>query len=85
MKRWRIWIVLAIVAFLGAAFSFVSFWAAVDLGGDKYPGGKSIIATWFSAMLALGAAAIACVAVAVRVYRQSMSHSEMTSEQSGDG
>jgi fucose 4-O-acetylase-like acetyltransferase len=84
MKRWRIWIALAIVTFFGAAFSFLGIWMNVDLGNDKYPGGKAIIATGFYAMLALGVAAIACVAVAVRVYRQSVSHSETTSEQSGD-
>lgn len=75
MKRWHIWILIAIVAFLGAAYSFLCFFAAADLGYDKYPGGKSIIAAWSYALLALGTTSVVCIVVGVRSYRHSVKDS----------
>jgi hypothetical protein len=71
MKQWKIWTVVAIVLFLGALFSLMSFWAAVDLGYDRYPGGKSIIASWSYAMIGLAISSIGCAIIAASSWRAS--------------
>ncbi len=43
MKRWIVWAVMSGLLLVAAAFSFLNFFAAVDLGYDVYPGGKEII------------------------------------------
>jgi hypothetical protein len=45
MSRW-LWTTATAAALLASAVALASFVAAVDLGYDAYPGGKSIIAGW---------------------------------------
>lgn len=71
MKLWLTWAALAGVAFVASAYAFVSFWAAIDLGYDAYPGGKAIITNWGDGALGCLVAAILCGLMAVRARRRS--------------
>jgi hypothetical protein len=70
MKNWHVWSGLSIAALIAAAYCFLNFWAAVDLGYDAYPGGKSIIATWCYAFLGLACCFLVFAVVAGRLWWQ---------------
>lgn len=52
MTRSTRWVIAAIVFALGALYSLLNAWAAVDLGYDMLPGGKDIIQRWVWIFLA---------------------------------
>jgi hypothetical protein len=64
--KWPVWSVLSAVCLLAAVFPFCNFWAAVDLGYDRSPRGKAIIAWWGYAMLGLVAAGIGFATLAIK-------------------
>lgn len=68
---WIIWALLSGLAFIGTAGSFLNFWAAVDLGYESLPGGKSVVAGWSYALIALFACAIGFATLAMRSWRSS--------------
>ena len=73
MKRWGVWAAVSAALLIAAMFAFISFYAAVDLGYDIYPEGKSIIAFWGYSMILSFGAAIASGVFAVHLWRRSRS------------
>jgi hypothetical protein len=69
MKRWIILAIASGLLLLGAAFAFLNFFAAADLGYDMYPGGKEIIARHLHSTLGLLVASMACAILAWRTWR----------------
>jgi predicted Co/Zn/Cd cation transporter (cation efflux family) len=69
MKRWIVWAVMASLLLLAAAFTFMNFFAAVDLGYEMYPGGKDIIRRHACLTAAFLASSSACAFVAWRTRR----------------
>lgn len=69
--KWIIWAALNAACFLGAAVSFIEFYAAVDLGYDRYPGGKAIIDGWSYALLSLLVCGVGLAVLARRSWRSS--------------
>jgi len=65
-NRWLVWVALFIAAALAAAYSFLNFWAAADLGYDTSPRGRSILAGWTYAVWGCVAAAIGLAVLAGR-------------------
>ena len=71
MKLWWMWTLLAAIAFVASAYTFLNFWAAVDLGYDTQPEGKAITARWAYGAFGCLVAGILCGVMARRARRRS--------------
>ena len=68
MNRWKIWTALTGTAALAAAYSFVSFWATIDLGYDRSAQGQTIMAVWCYSALALMVSTIVLGVIATKSF-----------------
>src|SRR5512133_2632661 len=66
IKARHLWFGSALVAMAGTVFSFMNFWAAVDLGYDTTPHGKTILGGWCLATIGLCLSTLVLAALAVR-------------------
>lgn len=69
MTRSTRWATATIVFALGAVYSLLNVWAAVDLGYDAHPGGKDIIQRWVWLFLACVALSFVAAIAAWRARR----------------
>lgn len=63
---WPFWLALTLLSCIGMVVSFLNFWAAGDLGYDRTPEGKRIIAVWSYALLGTLGMSIVIAVLAVR-------------------
>ncbi len=66
IKASHIWFGVAFAAFVGTAFAFMNFWAALELGYDASSRGKEILNGWCYACIGLSLSTVTLLVLGVR-------------------
>jgi hypothetical protein len=71
MRRWGIWAGLSAMMVAATGYAWLNFYAAADLGYDRYPGGKAILEFWGYTVISSFVGFIATGSLALYLRRRS--------------